>query len=536
MLKALIKKQFLEVFASVFIDKRKGTKRSSGSVILNIALYLLLFGVVAVNIYLVANQLCEPLVSAGLAWFYFALFGLASLLFGVLGSAFSTYNSIYVAKDNEMLFSMPIKPRTILLSRLVSVYLLSLLYTLIVFAPAAAAYFRAAEPGIGGILLVVLAALALALLSSAVSCVLGWLISLVARRLKNKSFVTVLVAILFLGLYYFFYFRISGLLAKILASPLLIANVLKGYIYPFYLMGEGAAGDAVKLLLFALMCIGAAAIVYFIISLGFAKSVISGGSVSSAKKNAVYSESSIKAGSASSALFKKELLRFTSSPNYMLNANIGLVFMVGAAVALLIMGSELRQRLETILTGNYDILALIACGAVCLLSGTNITTASSVSLEGKHIWLPQSLPVDARKALLAKLRLHLTIVLPPLALLLASVIIVFRFPLLESVIMCVVSLLYVLLIALIGLAANLKWTNLHWTNEVIPIKQSMPVFISMFGSFAAILLMGGLYFLLKSAVPPLGFLFIAAVLFGAICFILYRLIVTWGARRYAELG
>ncbi len=51
----------------------------------------------------------------GYGWLYYALMGLLALAFGVFGSVFSTYAGLYQAKDNELLLSMPIPPRRILL-------------------------------------------------------------------------------------------------------------------------------------------------------------------------------------------------------------------------------------------------------------------------------------------------------------------------------------------------------------------------------------------------------------------------------------
>lgn len=535
MFKALLKKQFLEVFSFIFIDKRKGKARSAGGAVLIGFLYALIYCMVIGSFYLTARGLCEPLVSIGMSWLYFALFAIAALFLGVMGSSFSTYNSLYVAKDNEMLFSMPVKPHSVLNSRLVSVYLMGLLYATMMFIPAIIAYLGVVKPSFLGIVLLILTPVMLAFFVTALSCLLGWLISLIAPKIKSKSLVTVIISLVFFGFYYLFSFRLTSILDRILAAPALIANALKTNVYPLYLLGMGASGDIVKFLLFALICIGSAALVYSIIASGFAKSVIGSGSASHSRSKARYSEKDIRSASASSALFKKELQRFTSSPNYMLNANLGLVFMVGAAVLLFIKGRELRELLIDVGFFGGDMLALIACAAVCMISSANITTASSVSLEGRHIWIAHSMPVEPKAALLAKLKLHLALVLPPLALLLAAMLALFRFRLELSALICIVSVLFTLFIALFGLTVNLKWANLHWTNEVIPIKQSLPTFLALFCGFGLLLILLGLYLLLSKLVQPFEYLCIAAGLLAISCILLYKLITGWGTKRFAEL-
>ena len=62
-----------------------------------------------------AEMLCVPFVDAGFSWLYFAVMGLMAIAVGIIGSVFSTYSTLYLAKDNDMLLAMPIKPRTYLL-------------------------------------------------------------------------------------------------------------------------------------------------------------------------------------------------------------------------------------------------------------------------------------------------------------------------------------------------------------------------------------------------------------------------------------
>ena len=76
-----------------------------------------------------------------------------------------------------------------------------------VILPAVIVYWAvvsaAAGAIIGGILLVLL----LSLFVMTLSCALGWVVAKISLKLKNKSFITVLVSLLFLGGYYFFYFN-----------------------------------------------------------------------------------------------------------------------------------------------------------------------------------------------------------------------------------------------------------------------------------------------------------------------------------------
>ena len=42
------------------------------------------------------------------SWLYFALMGGLGLCLGAFGSVFNTFSSLYLAKDNDLLLSLPI--------------------------------------------------------------------------------------------------------------------------------------------------------------------------------------------------------------------------------------------------------------------------------------------------------------------------------------------------------------------------------------------------------------------------------------------
>ena len=125
MIKALFKKQMLEVFSWVYFDRKNGKNRSKGGIIGYAALYLLLFGFLGVFFFQMAKTLCKPLSDAGFGWLYFALMGLIAVAMGVFGSVFNTYSSLYKAKDNDFLLSLPVPSGKILMIRLCGVYFTS---------------------------------------------------------------------------------------------------------------------------------------------------------------------------------------------------------------------------------------------------------------------------------------------------------------------------------------------------------------------------------------------------------------------------
>ena len=136
MLKTLLKKQMAEIFRNYFYDPKKNKMRSRGATIAYIALYaLLMVGLLGGMFALMAVGLCGPLVEGGMGWLYYLLMGLIAVFLGTFGSVFSTYSSLYLSKDNDLLLSLPIPVRCVMASRLLGVYLLGLMYAAVVIVP-----------------------------------------------------------------------------------------------------------------------------------------------------------------------------------------------------------------------------------------------------------------------------------------------------------------------------------------------------------------------------------------------------------------
>ena len=123
MLKTLLKKQLLELTRNFFYNAKKNKARPKKQIIGMAVLYFLLFYVfLGVGVFgAMAYGLSTALVSAGHSWMYFLIMSSVAIVMGVFGSVFSTYSSLYLATDNDLLLSMPIPVRYIMASRLSSV-------------------------------------------------------------------------------------------------------------------------------------------------------------------------------------------------------------------------------------------------------------------------------------------------------------------------------------------------------------------------------------------------------------------------------
>lgn len=489
MLKTLLKKQMAEIFRNYFYDPKKNKMRSKGATIAYIALYaLLMVGLLGGMFALMAVGLCGPLVEAGMDWLYYLLIGLIAVLLGTFGSVFSTYSSLYLSKDNDLLLSMPI---------------------------------------VGGVLMVLLVSVIVMVLS----CLLGWVVARISLKLKNKSFITVILSLLFLAAYYFVYYKAQALITLLVENAAVYGMKIRGSAYLLYLFGCVGAGDWLAMLIVTVTQALLLALTMWGIARSFLKIATATGSV----KKVRFEHKAVRAQSTQRALLGKELRRFTASPNYMLNCGLGILMLLAAGIALLIKGRALAQLLDGVFGAGADIVPVLLSAALCLLASMNDMAAPSVSLEGRQLWLAQSLPVTPWQVLRAKLDTQLLLTGVPVLFCALCMVITLPGGAAEMALAVIVALLYTLLSALAALALGLKMPNLTWTNETTPIKQSGCVMLALFANWFYAIALGGLYFLCGRYLSAAAYLALAAAITATVCALLLRWVKQRGTRIFAAL-
>lgn len=531
MLKILMKKQMREVGAFLYQNNKKGTRRSKGNLIGYIIVLLLLYTLVGSIFYTVSEWLCAPLATVELDWLYFALMGLMAVILGVFGSVFNTFSSLYMAKDNEMLLSMPVKPRDILLARLFGVYMMGLFYEALVMVPAIIVYAINVEVNVLSIVYQLILLLVLSFFVLTLSCVLGWVVALISTRLKNKSFITVILSLGFITGYYYVYFKASSYLQHILQNAGVVGDAIKNKVFPIYHMGVAATGNTVSLLIVTGMIAVITLLIYMILLHSFMKIMMT----KKGEKKVAYKAKAMSAGSVNGALLRKEAKRFTGSATYMLNCSLGVIMLLLTAVVM-VWKADVVQKLIGKMGSSSEYIVLIAAVAVCLLTTMNDITAPSVSLEGKNIWILQSLPVSSWQILKAKLKLHLVITLVPVLICIVCMEYALMLDVISLVLIAAVTILFVAFCALFGLVLGLKMPNLEWSNETAAVKQGINVMIALFGSWAVIMLLGGVYVAVHQFISPEIYLVCCIVLFGILDVAMTFWLKNKGSRIFENLG
>ena len=356
MLKTLLHKQMTEIFRSYFYDAKKNKKRSKASTTMFFAIYVILMvGVLGGIFTYLSISMCEPMVIAGAGWLYFTIMSLIAIALGAFGSVFNTYSGLYLSKDNDLLLSMPIPVRYIMISRLLGVYLIGLMYSEVVMLPAIIVYWVIAAPGAAAVVCSLVLTLLVSVIVMLLSCLLGWVVAKVSLKLKNKSFITVLVSLLFFGVYYFISFKAQDIIQNLIVNVSTYGAKIKASAYPLYFLGRMGEGYITAAVVVTVIVAVLTALLWFLLSRSFI-----GIATSTAKDTkTVYKEKAEKVKSVSSALFGKEMRRFTASPSYMLNCGLGIVFLFIGGVALLIKGNYLGEVLKAAFVEQPDTVPVL---------------------------------------------------------------------------------------------------------------------------------------------------------------------------------
>lgn len=531
MIKVLLKKQLSEIFKAYFFDIKKNKARSKASTVLFILLFAFLMIVVMGGMFGALSFSLSPIVFLGYGWLYFAIMSLISILFGVFGSVFSTYSGLYLSKDNDLLLSLPIPVRAIMVSRLLGVYLMGLMYSAVAIIPAVVVYFIIAPVNTAGIIGGLAAPVTISLFVLALSCIFGYFVAKISLKLKNKSFVTVIISLLFFAVYYFVYFKASSFIGEFIKNVMVYGENIKNKAYVVYIIGRAFEGDLIS----ALIVNAAVLILLFLTLYIISKSFIKIATSTAAATRVKYKAKREKSHSVLGAVTLKEFKRFTSSANYMLNCGLGVIFMIAAGIFAVIKGESIRNALSAQFKGYEDLIYVAAAALICMLISMNDTAAPSVSLEGKMLWQIRSLPVDTKTVLKSKYLLQMYINIVPAVFTADCVIIALRPGILTGVLTVILCAAYVVFHSLYSLFCGLHKVNLNWTNEVVPIKQGMNVIFAIFGGWALAIAIGLPYLFLGTFLSAQIYMSVIIAIIAVLSVLLYRWMNTKGVRIFEAL-
>jgi ABC-2 type transport system permease protein len=517
-------------FKAILGEKKSGGGKKPMAAALGIVLAGSLFGIFTAMFYF----LLEPCFTAGIGWMYFAVLALIVFALNVVSTIFSASSLIFDAKDNDLLLSMPIRPPAVLIGRLLVILASEYLFALIAGAAAFVPWALGGYATAAGIVYFVIEVLLLPLPALAVSLLLAWLLGLITSRLRHKTAVTLAVSIGFMLAYFYFYANMQRYFGELLARGEEIAAAFHKAAPPFYAFGKGiadaGAGDVLQFVLWAVLPFAASV---FLISVNY-KSILT---TNRGNAKIVYKERETKSRSVLSALVRKEMGHYMSRPMMILNCSLGTLAMVVCAAALPLIGNDILLSVTEAAPAVAGLGSAPLCAVpLTFIASLNNLSASLISLEGGRLWIAKSIPAPIRTIFESKIRAHLLITALPC--LLASVcagIAAAQNPA-DWLLVLAVPQTFIALTATCGLAVNLRFPKLDWTNEVRVVKQGLSSMIMLFGAIFVLIVLGLLYgFILSGTVSLTAYLWVCALLFAAGAALARAWLIKTGTGKFAAL-
>lgn len=424
--------------------------------------------------------LLQVLAPMGMESLLFIYMGIGALAGGLLYTVFAVKSVVFGGKDNDLMLSLPVSSTLLMVSRVLAIYLENLVFSFFVLVPAGVCCAIMTGAGVGHTLgfwvRVLIAALALPLLDSGLSVLVGALMALFSSKVSKRSWGQHIFMALLLVLVFWFSFNLNGMLADLAVNAHQVKESLS-WALPVVWMEEGILGDWGRLLLFVLFCAAVFGVMALVLGSVYRRAVTAF-QAKSARSD--YRMSRQRGSGQTGALLKKEASRFFSNAGYFWNAGLGLVLLLVIAVLALV-----RREFILSLTAMVPALPLAALVIGFCLS-TCIITAPSVSLEGRYLWLLREAPVSGGRLIWVKTGFQILLSVPCALAAAVCLWAAAALPFRQGVVLAVFAVVFAIGQACFGMLMGLTFPKLDAVNDAVVIKQSMASLLSMFVPMAAL--------------------------------------------------
>ncbi|WP_042350801.1 hypothetical protein [Bacillus massiliigorillae] len=420
-------------------------------------------------------------------------------------------------RDYDIVMSLPIKTSMVVASRVLMLYVMNLVFSLLLMIPAGVVYAMKVVPGPLFYVLFIVTLLFIPLLPIIAATIIGSVIMIISARFKYANFLNLAMTFAVLLIFMGGMMNVNGGVEDLTNMSLALMEQVNT-LYPLTGMYVNAVCQysLLSLLLFIGISIGAFMLYVVIVGAKF-KSINT--QLMTKRKNGRYQMAEQIQSSPFKALYRKELKRYFSTSIYVLNTAFGLVLYTVVTIALLFMGTE--QISEMIKMPQLSLyINEFAPFVVSVFIVLSCTTMSSISLEGKNLWILQSSPIAVQTICLSKIAVNLTLTVPVIFVNNILLLFVLQTSFIEGILLFAVPLVYTLFIAFMGIVINLKFPNFDWTNEVTVVKQSAASLIATFGGLFSI----GIPFALLMVLPNINlYIFMLGVIIVllVLCIMMY---------------
>lgn len=527
----LLIKNYLKCFVGN-ISGRKNTVRYSAVAVIAVAISVAFLWTFAMSAELTIKTALEYEKSVGAEPVAYAAL-MSSALLAIVCSILAIFTKATLSSkstDEHLLLSFPIKKTTITIAKVLYNYLFDFFLLGMILLPNYYMYWKLVpNTNISFLFRGILITIVLPLLVQALSFFIGYVIRLMTKGFKyGKVLQSVIVLIVTI------FFLVANYGIMLLGENNAISNnsffqnfPFVKWIINFLLMNEEGIISFIYL---------------FVISFGlFVVSVFCQASLFGKDNNTYKSKSKdlvFKESKVFSSLYKKEMSFYFSIPIYVINTILFGVFAMILSIVIAVMGKDsiLNLLVQAELSfENADILINIIIILICsLMIGSLCTTAPSISLEGKKMWILKVFPVSEMEVFFSKILVNMTLstIFSTISSIAVSWAIGFKYLPFIFIIFILISLF----ISMSGILSNLYFPRLDWDNEQQPIKQGISVLLSLgIGFLGVVVPFAGGILLISEGVSDLIVLTILIGIYIIINILTYILLKTKGIKLFRKL-
>ena len=530
-LKTLLKYTLINSLGINKLTKKKnGESRGIGLGLAASLIYLLIFAFVTLYMFIFVMMYKELGDAKSI---YLLIITVSSLIcFITTISKANTY--IFRTKDYDFLMSLPIKSSTIIVTKLLSLYLYNLLFVVTLFLSVDIAYIIGAGFDAGLILLSIPAMLIIPFFPMTVSSFIAFLLGFIPLKQKTKNLLSMLLYIIMFGGFMAIYFY--GMSSN-QGNAVAVYDVLGEYYFLGKWLFDGMANlNVVHLLLFLGISVGSFLIFVIIVGRFFLaiNGMMSGNRVKSNYK--LQNEKYEKKGEVKT-IFQKEVRSLLNYPQVLIQIASGPIMSIVMAVMMpivILQNSDISFGELGLDDGN---LLMLIVGAFMIFTLTLVSsTASSISLEGKSFWIIKCSPVKTTNIFWGKCLVNIILTIPIAIIDIIIIEIFFKANIIITILVFIMIVGYVLFTTFMGLVFNLLAPKFDYDNPVKAVKQGKPVLYTMLMDFGIIIVTGILLVVANMFGGIYASAIAGAVLGIVFCIISYFILFKKGPQLYDKIS
>ncbi len=437
-----------------------------------------------------------------------------SSLFTLFFTMFKANGELFGFKDYDMVMSLPVPIRTIINSRFINMYIWNTFIALLVMLPMGIVYAWFIKPALGFYAMWFTGIFLACLIPTTIAAIIGAAITAISSKFRYASAAATILSIIFVilimvlpmiatssdnGFGSMLDSKTGNIDIQAFSAMVPVISDTMNKVYPpAKLFTEAVVNGNIGLfLLFAGISIGWYVLFVLLLSIKYRQINTA---LTSRISRADYKLETLYQGSMLSALYKKTIMRILKSTICATNLLIGCVLAVLLAVGMMIAGPEkVLQSLD--MSDSMNIIKSAACYVLAAMVCMTNTSAVSLALEGKNIWLIKSLPISPKVLYDSYLLTNLTFTVPTSIVCSVLFSISLKTDIIGTVLMILTPLVFSVFTAVAGIFIGNRMAYYDWQEEVQLIKQSMMSMVGLLGGMVFVIICG---VIANSGILPIG--------------------------------